>query len=158
MRIAAAILFTLVVAGCTGGLPGGGSGLDRTVMKVTNGDIVPPARGYAGLAVRSFTVGGNGEWQEVAGARCVASAGAFGAVLTTPSQLVVPDLGPDALPVTVGCSRGASSGRGFSMPDYSWQGSDKPSPPARIAYGGGWWYGYRKSGPLAYPDIDVGLR
>jgi hypothetical protein len=158
MRIAALIVFTLVAAGCTGGLSGGGNGLDRVVMKTTNADIVPPARGYLGLAVRSFAGGGDGEWQEVAGARCVASAGAFGAVLTTPSQLVVPDLGPDAVPVTVECTKGASSGRGVSMPDFSWKGSDKPSPPARIAYGGGWWYGYRKSGPLAFPDIDVGLR
>lgn len=158
MRTSATLLACLVLSGCAVTDAGSGPRRDLSVMKVSTGEFAPPARGYSEVTVRSLVSGTEADWLETVGARCVASAGPYAAVLTTPARLAVPDLGPDALQVSVECTQGALAGRALSGPVYRWPAGGKPGPLSRIAYGGGWWYGYQKSGPLRYPDINVGLR
>lgn len=146
----------LVLAGCAGNVYGGGSGLNEVVMKRTNDDFAPPARGYVGVALRAFAAGPDGNWVEVDGASCRVSAGPYRAVAASPARVVLPDLGPDAPPVQADCSTASASGSARVLPDFSWPQEAKPDAFNRIAYAG-WWWGYEKSGPMRYPDLSVGM-
>lgn len=158
--IAIALALILPLAACAGGVSGGGSGLPETQMTQATGDIVPPARGYLGVPVRSFVSDPEAAsgWLEVSGARCAMSAGAYRASLVTPGRLVLPDLGPDAPDIRADCALGEASGSVLARADYSWPTGERPSAPTRTWYGAGWWFGYEKTGPVGYPDISVGLR
>jgi hypothetical protein len=151
----------LALAGCSdwgGGTHGSGRGLPEVTMTAQEDWIVPPGRGRTALAVRAFVPGANGEWQEVAGARCqVTGSPFFAADLMTPARLVLPDLGPDAPSLMADCISGAARGQGAVAPDYGWQESGGTHG-QRMVFGAGWWRGYDGSGPLSYPDLSVGMR
>jgi hypothetical protein len=162
-----AFLIAIALAGCAGGeyqqisgIKGGGRGLPVVSMRANSDEVVPPGRGAPiGLAVRAFVPGTEEEWTEVAGARCHVTGGNFfSADLVTPARLVLPDLGPDAPALRADCASGAATGTDIVGPVYSWP-ADRPVPPLnRFVWGGGWWYGLQKSGPMRYPDLAVGMR
>ncbi len=149
------VLFAL--AGCAGGNPLVDDGLPEVQMRNTTGDVVAPARKYLAVPARSFQAGADGTWLEVTGAQCSVTSGVYQATLTTPARLVLPDLGPDAQPITAACSTGTLSGRDQVAPEYPWPAEGEASAASRVSYGRGWWYGYEKSGPMKYPDIAVAL-
>ena len=162
-----ALLVAVALAGCASGeyqqisgIKGGGGGLPVVSMRANADEVVPPGRGAAvGLAVRAFVPGVEEEWTEVAGARCRVTGGNFfSADLVTPARLVLPDLGPDAPPLRAECTSGNARGVDVVGPGFSWPADRAVSPANRIVWGGGWWYGYEKSGPMRYPDLAVGMR
>ena len=128
-------------------------------MQPSGGTIVPPGRGRLALAVRTFVPLAEGGWEEVAGARCRVTGGAFfRADVVTPVRLVVPDLGPDAPPLAAECATATLRGSDAVPPVFSWPMDRWPSAAARVWWGGGWWSGSGKSGPMRYPDLAVALR
>jgi hypothetical protein len=44
------------------------------------------------------------------------------------------------------------------LPSYGWPVEGRPDAVRRAAWGGGWWWGFQKTGPMAYPDLAVALR
>lgn len=162
--VAAGLAVGVALAGCggggyqIGGPQGGGRGLPAARMVASPGMVVPPGRGAGeALALRAFVPGPDG-WQEVTGARCDVTGGEYlGARVVTPVRLVLPDLGPDAPPLTAECTSGTMRGAATVAPSYPWPPETRPSPPQRVWWGGGWWYGFQKSGPLRYPDLAVGM-
>jgi len=150
------LAMVLAAAGCAVGPAGGGRGLDEVTTMRATGDFVPPARRYLGFAVRSFEPDPEAEWREVTGATCLVSGGAYRATLVTPARVIMPDLGPDAPPLTAECTLGARSGADAVAPIYPWPPDTRPDALQRIWWGG-WWRGYEKSGPMRYPDLAVGL-
>ena len=165
-RIGLAAGLALVLAGCGGGSGyqwgaphGGGKGLPQVRMSASQAMIVPPGRdGELALALRAFVPGPDG-WQEAAGAQCSVTGGDyFRAQVVAPVRLVLPDLGPDAPVIAAECVSGTARGRSAVAPNFSWPAETHASPPARAWWGGGWWYGFQKSGPMRYPDLAVGMR
>lgn len=163
MRRAWLLGAALLVAGCAEGglvgydrtIVGGGAGLPETVARASQDAVTPPGRRWLGLAVRSFERDAAGTVTEVP-ARCSITAGTFVAEMATPGRLVIPDLGPDAPPVTATCSNGPLAGRNSVEPSFRWpEGGGNAA--QRIAWGGGWWQGGARTGPMRYPDLDVGL-
>jgi hypothetical protein len=154
----------LVLAGCGGGaydwraVEGGGAGLPEVAMTPSEEIIVPPGRGAReGVALRTFVASGEG-WSEVTGATCdVTALPYFRTRVRTPVRIVVPDLGPDAPPLRADCETPSSWGSDTVAPVYAWPADRMAGPVARAWWGGGWWRGYQKSGPLRYPDLAVGL-
>jgi hypothetical protein len=166
MRLAGAALL-VALAGCAGyddrlrGNAGGlgGDGLPEVTMRANTDEVVPPGRWRTGLALRTFVPDAGGGWQEVAGARCRVTGGDyFRADVLTPVRLVLPDVGPDAPPLTASCGNGALSGTATVLPSYGWPVEGRPDAVRRAAWGGGWWWGFQKTGPMAYPDLAVALR
>jgi hypothetical protein len=153
-----AALALALLAGCSSGLTGPERGAPEAVMKNVSGDFVPPARDYENVMARSFTAGADGAWVETPGAACTAEAGRFRAQFTTPAVVVMPDLGPDAPVITTSCTLGQFNGQDVVPPDFNWREEGRPPPAKRISYGRGWWFGFKKSGPLVYRDIAVGMR
>jgi hypothetical protein len=157
-------LAALALAGCGGGaydwraVAGGGAGLPQVAMAPTFETVTPPGRGaWRGLAVRTFTGSPDG-WTEVAGARCVVrGAPFFEAALVTPSRLVLPDLGPDAPTLRATCETPAAMGTDAVAPVFAWPAEGRPGALSRMWWGGGWWFGLQKTGPLSYPDLAVAL-
>jgi hypothetical protein len=158
MKTAGMAALVLVLAGCSSGLTGSERGAQEAVMKNVSGDFVPPARDYENVVARSFTVGAGGEWAETPGAACTAEAGRFRTQFATPAVVVMPDLGPDAPAITATCTLGQLSGQDIVPPDFNWREEGRPPPAKRVSYGRGWWFGFKKSGPLVYRDIAVGMR
>lgn len=164
-RMGLFVAAALTLAGCGGGgyellgPQGGGNGLPAVTMRANEGVVVPPGRGaQKALALRTFTPTADG-WQEAPGAQCTVVAGDyFTATVVTPVRLLLPDLGPDAPQIRADCTLGTAKGAAAVAPAFSWPAEGHASPPARVAYSGGWWYGFQKSGPLSYPDLSVGLR
>jgi hypothetical protein len=162
---ASAAALTLTLAGCGGGdyqlgsPHGGGGGLPEVRLAASTGEVVPPGRGAEmAVALRSFVPGSDG-WQEVTGARCVVTGGSFyRAVVVTPVRLILPDLGPDAPPLRADCETSTARGSAVVAPAFSWPADRHASGPRRAHWGGGWWYGFQRSGPMSYPDLAVGLR
>jgi hypothetical protein len=154
----------LLVAGCAGGgvigyertVVGGGAGLPETVARARQDAVTPPGRRWLGLAVRSFERDAAGAIVEIP-ARCSIEAGTLTAEIATPGRLVIPDLGPDAPVITATCGNGLLAGRNSVEPDFGWDESGGNSA-QRVVWGGGWWQGGVRTGPLRYPDLDVGLR
>lgn len=157
MKAAGIVAVLFAVAGCAGGNPLMKDGLAEVQMRNSSGDVAAPARRYMSVPTRSFQAGPEGEWLEVLGAQCSVTSGLYRATLTTPARLVLPDLGPDAEPITAVCSTGILNGREMVAPEYPWPAEGSPSGVSKMTYGGGWWYGYEKSGPMKYPDIAVAL-
>ncbi len=139
---------------------GGGSGLPEVAMSARTDFVVPPGRSRTGLALRTFVRGAaEGEWQQVDGVRCDVTGGNyFRASVVTPVRLVLPDLGPDAPPVTAVCGTGTASGRETVLPAFGWSADERPDAFRRAAWGGGNWQGFERSGPMHYPDLAVELR
>jgi hypothetical protein len=154
------------LAGCAGiddRVRGGGGGLPEVTMNPRTVFVVPPGRWRTGLALRTFVPGADGSWQEVVGARCRVVGGEYyRAEVVTPVRIVLPDLGPDAPPLTATCSTlaagGTISGTATVAPVYGWPEEGRPDAVRRAAWGGGWWWGYQKTGPMAYPDLAVAMR
>lgn len=138
---------------------GSGAGLPEVTMAARTDHVVPPGRWRTGLALRTFVPGSVPDtWQEVTGARCQVTGGDFfSATVETPVRLVLPDLGPDAPPLTAVCSTPTLSGRETVMPGFSWPEEGRPDAARRVAWGGGWWWGFQKTGPMRYPDLAVAL-
>jgi hypothetical protein len=165
MRIGLTAVLVLTLTGCGGGgyqwvgAQGGGRGLPEVAMRATGSVVVPPGRDTpAALAVRAFVPGPDG-WQQVAGARCrVTGADYFVADLVTPARLVLPDLGPDAPMLRADCTQGTARGSAVVAPVFPWPPEGHASAAQRVWWGGGWWYGFQKSGPMHYPDLAVGMR
>jgi hypothetical protein len=163
MRHAWILAAALGLAGCAMGgvagyrppVVGGGAGLPVTVARASTDVVTPPGRGMLGLAVRSYQRTATGEPAELP-ATCAIEAGAFEAQMVTPGRLVIPDLGPDAPAITAVCTAGPLAGRNSVAPAFRWA-STGGMPPERVAWGLGWWWGGTKSGPMRYPDLDVGL-
>jgi hypothetical protein len=157
------LLAGLALGGCAMGgaagfrqpVTGGGGGLPATMARASTAVVTPPGRGLAGLAVRTYTRDAAGAVTEVP-ATCTISAGAFGARMATPGRLVIPDLGPDAPAVTALCSAPGLAGQNSVEPAYRWARTGG-TPPERVLWGNGWWWGGFKTGPMRYPDLDVGL-
>lgn len=155
----------LALAGCGGGgyqlgaPDGGGRGLPAMRLSASPGEVVPPGRGAdKALALRTFVPGPDG-WQEVAGATCTVTGGIYlGARVTTPVRLVLPDLGPDAPTLQADCATATARGTAAVAPYFPWPPDKLASPLQRAWWGGGWWEGYQRSGPMSYPDLAVGLR
>jgi len=165
-RIGLAAGLALALAGCGGGSDyqlgspyGGGRGLPTVRMSASQALVVPPGRGAEqALALRAFVPGPDG-WEEVDGARCnVAGGDYFRGQVVTPVRLVLPDLGPDAPVLRADCEAGTARGSAAVAPAFPWPAETLASPPARAWWGGGWWYGFQKSGPVRYPDLAVGMR
>ncbi len=163
MRGIGIALLALALAGCGGAydwrtVAGGGAGLPQVAMGPTGEAVVPPGRGaWRSLAVRTFESTPAG-WSEVTGARCVVTGDPFfRANVTTPTRLVLPDLGPDAPALRAECETPTASGADVVGPVFSWPTDGRPQPATRMWWGGGWWWGFQKTGPLHYPDIAVGL-
>ena len=163
MRGIAVALIALTLAGCGGAydwrsVAGGGGGLPQVAMAPSQETVVPPGRGaWRGLAVRSFVSTPEG-WTEVTGARCtVTGAPYFQATLVTPSRLVLPDLGPDAPSLRAECETPTARGADVVGPVFGWPAEGRPQAMKRVAWGGGWWWGFQKTGPMHYPDLAVGL-
>ena len=152
----------VLLAGCASidnRVSGGGRGLPEVTMKARTDYVVPPGRWNTGLAVRAFVPGADGGWQEVTGARCQVTAGEFyRAELVTPVRLVLPDLGPDAPDLIAVCGTGAVTGSAAVAPVFGWPEETRPDAVRRFAWGGGWWWGYQRTGPMAYPDLAVAMR
>jgi hypothetical protein len=148
----------LALAGCASVAPSRGTGLDEVVMKNVAGTFAPPARDYQRIVARSFQPDEEGGWVEVRGATCRVGGGPYQAAFTAPAVVVMPDLGPDAPALTADCALGTLNGRDVVAPSYPWPEEARPDMARRIAYGGGWWFGFEKSGPLTYRDIAVGMR
>jgi hypothetical protein len=160
MRLVSLAL-VLALAACAGGVRGGGGGLPEVAMQARTDTVVPPGRGWRqGLAVRSFVIGADGQWQEVAGATCqVAGGDLYRAALVTPARLVLPDIGPDAPVIRADCAAGAARGADAVAPAYGWPAEGRPDPFNRVFWNNnGWWWGFQKTGPLRYPDLAVGMR
>ncbi|WP_424932617.1 hypothetical protein [Amaricoccus macauensis] len=86
--------------------------LETVALVDTGEEIVAPPLNFAHSTLRSFVPGEDGEeWQEVEGARCVASVGPYTAVVTTPVRLVVPDMRPVDMPLVATCTLAEFSGR-----------------------------------------------
>jgi hypothetical protein len=160
------IVLALGLAGCGGitdypweGPTGGGKGLPVVAMQSSRDVVVPPGRGKPlALAVRAFVPGAEG-WQEVTGARCRVTGGEFfGAELVAPARLVVPDLGPDAPVLRAECTGAGTAGAAAVAPAFGWPEEGRPAAVHRIWWGGGWWRGFQKTGPMRYPDLAVGMR
>ena len=157
----------LVLAGCGGGSGyqwgaphGGGKGLPQVRMSASQAVIVPPGRdGELALALRAFVPGPDG-WQEAAGAQCSGH-----------RRRLLPGAGGDA--GAAGAARPRAGRAGRRAPSASpgppavaprsrrtSPGRPRPTPrrPQRAWWGGGWWYGFQKSGPMRYPDLAVGMR
>jgi hypothetical protein len=153
----------LVTAACAGGRPagyypptqGGGRGLPETRAVARADFIVPPGRRDIGMAVRAYALDPRtNAVVELDGAVCAVEAGPFRATLATPGRLIMQDLGPDAPPVTATCSGGGLRGSGGVQPDWTWaEGGGNTA--QRFSWGGGWWYGGWRSGPVRYPDLAV---
>jgi hypothetical protein len=109
-----------------------------------------------GLGVRTWVRAPDGTITETPGA-CRIEEGAFGAEMATPGRLVIPDLGPDAPTIVATCTSGALAGSNAVEPAFGWAGNGG-SAPERVAWGGGWWWGGVRTGPMRYPDLDVGLQ
>jgi len=160
MRLKGIVLMLLALGACTGGdrASGGGSGLQEVSMRSSDEVVVPPGRETLALAVRSFVSAGEA-WNEVTGARCHVTGGAFfSADVVTPARLTVQDLGPDAPPLTAECESGTLRGADQVLPAFGWPAETRPAAPQRIWRGRGWWWGYQKTGPMRYPDLAVALR
>ena len=161
----AGLTLAMALAGCGGGgYPlgsphGGGGGLPAVRLSDSHLTVVPPGRdAEAALALRSFVASPDG-WQEVTGATCTVTGGDyFQSRVTTPVRLVLPDLGPDAPPLRADCETATARGAAIVAPYFPWPPDTLASPPARASWGGGWWYGFQRSGPMRYPDLAVGLR
>jgi hypothetical protein len=161
-------LLVLAMAAALGGcaylsdpVPGGGGGLPQVATRSSTAYVVPPGRGRLGLAVRTFVADADAPrgWREITGARCRITGGDFyRAELVTPARLVVPDTGPDAPALVADCATGTLSGRAAAPPVYGWRNPGVPSPPNRILWGRGWWWGMQLTGPMHYPDLAVALR
>ncbi|HMQ92588.1 hypothetical protein, partial [Amaricoccus sp.] len=65
---------------------------------------------------------------------------------------------PRAPQVVGNCTNGELAGQAVVMPAYGWPEDGRPSGVRRAGWGGGWWWGYEKTGPLVYPDLAVALR
>ena len=159
----AAVAAVVALAGCAemdDRVRGSGGGLPEVAMSARTDQVVPPGRWRTGLALRTFGPGAEPEsWQEVTGARCQVTGGDFfRASVVTPVRLVLPDLGPDAPALTAVCSSGAMTGRETVAPAFGWPEEGRPDTARRVAWGGGWWWGMQKTGPMAYPDLAVVLR
>jgi len=158
----------LALAGCAGyddrvrGSGGGvlvRDGLPEVTMRANTDEIVPPGRWRTGLALRAFVPGVEGEWQEVTNVTCRVTGGTFyRADVVAPVRLVLPDLGPDAPPLTATCGSGALSGTATVVPVFGWPEEGRPDALRRAAWGGGWWWGFQRTGPMTYPDLAVALR
>lgn len=154
----------LALAGCAEGelvgygpaVVGGGRGLPVTRAEARPDLMTPPGRRDLALAVRSFAAGPDGAQDEIAGATCRISAGAFSAALVTPGRLIIPDLGPDAPAIRADCDLGDLRGAGAVAPVFSWSRGGG-NPPQRVAWGLGWTYGYEAMGPTGYPNLGVVL-
>ena len=161
-RIGFGVLGLLALAACGDtGIRGSGSGTDLPLveMKPNAAQIVPPGRWKTDLAVRAFVPDAEGGWVEMPGSRCRVSGGDyFTADLVTPARLVLPDLGPDAPQLVANCTNGQLAGQAVVQPAYGWPEEGRPSGVRRAGWGGGWWWGYEKTGPLVYPDLAVALR
>lgn len=138
---------------------GGGAGLGAVRVDTVTGDVVPPGRGTTALALRAFVPDAEGGWQEVDGAVCHVTGGSFyRAVVATPVRLLVPDLGPDAPAIAAECRSGSLTGRAAVAPGFYWPAEGRPNSMVRIAWGQGWWWGYRKTGPMRYGDLAISLK
>jgi hypothetical protein len=168
MKGLAAAAALVALAGCAdyddrvrgGGRTGiGNAPLPEVAMAGRPDQVVPPGRWRTGLALRSFVPGAApGTWDEVVGAQCQVTGGDyFRASAVTPVRLVLPDLGPDAPPLTAICTSGTLSGRETVLPAYGWPDEGRPPAYERAAWGAGWWWGFQKTGPLRYPDLAVPL-
>ena len=157
-RIGLVAGLALGLAGCGGGgyewggAQGGGRGLPEVPMRASQAVVVPPGRdAQEALALRaSFPDPRAG--RRPAGARCRVTGGDyFRADVVAPVRLVLPDLGPDAPVLRADCAAGTARGAAAVAPFYPWPPEGRPSPPQRIWWGGGWWYGFQKTGPCAIP-------
>lgn len=154
---------TLALAGCatleTSFIRGGGRGLPEVRMETYNDTVVPPGRGTTALAIRAFVPAADGGWQEVPGTVCKVTGGEYYRItVATPVRLLLPDLGPDAPILVADCRSGALAGRAGVAPGYAWPEEGRPNPLERMIWGQGWWWGYRKTGPMGYGDLAVPLR
>jgi hypothetical protein len=137
----------------------GGDDLPQVTMRASTDVVVPPGRWRTALALRAFVPVADNAWQEVTGARCRVTGGDFyRADVVTPVRLVLPDVGPDAPPLTASCRTETLSGTATVAPAFSWPVEGRPDAVRRVAWGGGWWWGYQKTGPMAYPDLAVAMR
>jgi hypothetical protein len=151
------ILAGLVLAGCASGVP-----VERQV--VVDGSRFLAVQGEARLTVRTFLEDEGGARREVIGARCAVRSSLYGAELTTPSDLVLPNFGPQSPELEFTCRAGELAGSRRTDINTYWR--DYPGGPGYPGYypwrypyaWGGWsWYGsaYPESN---YPDVSITLR
>ncbi len=165
MRIGFTLAACLALAGCAGGdlagfgpaVRGGGGGLPPTRAEARPDLMTPPGRRELGFALRTFVEAVDGSLDEVQGATCTISGGAFEARVVTPARVIVPDLGPDAPVLRADCASGQLLGAAAMPPGFAWARSGG-SPPERALWGLGWTFGYEKVGPMGYPNLPVILR
>ena len=148
-------LSALLLAACATGVP-----VERQV--VVSGARFNAVQGEAALLVRSFVEDPGGERQEVVGATCDIVSSLYSAQLVTPSQLLVPNFGPQSPELTATCRAGKLSGAGrvniitrWQQPPGFWGPPGYPFWPGD-AFAWGW------SGPSYpvsdYPNLEVALR
>lgn len=129
-----AALAALALAGCVSGVP-----VERQV--VVPGGRFAAVQGEASLLVRTFLPEEEGARGEVIGAKCRVVSSLYETELITPSQLVVPNFGPQSPQIDVDCTAGELVGSGTARIITVWQ----------QAPGGGWGYPWGPYWGAAYP-------
>lgn len=148
-RIAALVIAGLL-AGCASGVP-----VERAV--VVPGDRFTAVQGEADLIVRTFIRDQAGERHEVTGAVCDLRTSLFEARLTTPSELVLPNFGPESPQLNFNCRADELTGAAQQQIVTRWS-----RPPGYWGWPGpygpwGGWYG--PGYPISdYPNLEIELR
>lgn len=151
------VLTALALAACSSGVP-----VSRQV--VVPGNNFAAVQGESRFVVRTYLTAVGGEEREVTGAECDLVSSLYKATVVTPSEVVVPNFGPQSPELTVSCRANDLRGGGRVRISTRWQ-----QPPGywRDPYfdpwgpgwsRGGWpgWYG--PSYPVSdYPNLNVPL-
>lgn len=160
MNRAPILLASLVVAACSSGVP-------------VSREVVVPGRNFAAVegesrfVIRTFLATSGGERQEVTGAKCNLVSSLYRTEVITPSEVVVPNFGPQSPQLSVACRANDLTGGGRVRIATHWR-----QPPGYWGdpyfgpwgpWGPGWsrggWPGWYGPGyPVSdYPNLNVPL-
>jgi hypothetical protein len=85
-------------------------GLDVYAGPRQRGNPVPRFRGQETVVIRASGIAPDGQRKELTGVPCTVDAGVYAARFSTPSNVIVPDYGPNSPAIFVRCTLGKQSG------------------------------------------------
>lgn len=147
-----AIPAMLALGACASGVP-----VER--QTVVPGSGFEAVQGEARFTLRTFLPAEDGERREVIGADCTAVSSLYRASLVTPSELVVPNFGPQSPQIEVACTAGDLAGSGTARIQTRWEegpgGWGYPWGPYGRPWGWGWGWGGPGYPVSSYPDLAI---